>query len=150
MLPGGIGEAPVKRVPAIAVRLAYLVVFCWNVVCALQFVLDPESYVAGFELSGVEGRVAVQGLGVAFLMWNATYPAVIASPRRFRSLSVVVVVQQAIGLVGESWIMASLPAGHAALVASIQRFIVFDTVGLAIMLATLIWLTVSDSRARTR
>lgn len=139
-----------KRVPAIAVRLAYLVVFCWNVACALQFVLDPESYVAGFELSGVEGRVAVQGLGVAFLMWNATYPAVIASPRRFRSLSVVVVVQQAIGLVGESWIMASLPAGHAALVASIQRFIVFDAVGLAIMLATLIWLTVSDSRARTR
>lgn len=139
-----------KRAPAIAVRLAYLVVFCWNVVCALQFVLDPESYVAGFELSGVEGRVAVQGLGVAFLMWNATYPAVIASPRRFRSLSVVVVVQQAIGLVGESWIMASLPAGHATLVASIQRFIVFDAVGLAIMLVTLIWLTVSDSRARTR
>lgn len=29
------------------------------------------------------GAAAVQGLGVAFLMWNATYPAVIVSPRAF-------------------------------------------------------------------
>ena len=137
-----------NKAPAIAMRLAYLIVFCWNVLCALQFVFDPESYTAGFELSGIEGRVAVQGLGVAFLMWNATYPAVIADPRRFRSLSVVVVVQQAIGLAGESFILASLPAGHAALVASIQRFIAFDAAGFVMMLATLVWLTVSDRHAK--
>lgn len=55
------------------------------------------------------GAAAVQGLGIAFLMWNATYPAVIASPLRFRAVAVIVLVQQAIGLAGESWLRFGCP-----------------------------------------
>ena len=114
--------------------------FALNVQCALQFVLWPEAFAGAYELSGVAGEAAVRGLGVAFLMWNATYPAVIASPRRFRALYVVVLVQQAIGLVGETAILLGLPGGHEVLAASILRFIAFDAVGLVLMAAAFAWL----------
>ena len=130
-----------SRAAANVARIAYAAVFVLNVQCALQFVLWPEVYAPQFELGGVAGAAAVRGLGVAFLMWNATYPAVIANPRRFHALAVVVLVQQAIGLVGESWMGASLPAGHDALAASIGRFVAFDGAGLVLMAAALGWLT---------
>lgn len=138
-----------SRAAAVATRIAYAAVFALNVQCAIQFVLWPEAYAPQFELAGVAGAAAVRGLGVAFLMWNATYPAVIANPRRFRALAVVVLVQQAIGLVGESWIWASLPAGHDALAASIGRFVVFDGAGLVLMTAAFGWLALT-TRKRPR
>lgn len=136
-----------RDLPAIAARIAVALVFALNVQCALQFVLWPASFAGAYELSGVAGEAAVRGLGVAFLMWNATYPAVIASPRRFRSLYVVVIAQQTIGLIGESAILLSLPAGHEILAESIQRFIAFDATGLVIMVAAFVWLC-ADSRER--
>lgn len=119
--------------PAIAARIAVAAVFALNVQCALQFVLQPQAHAGAYELSGVAGQAAVRGLGVAFLMWNATYPAVIASPRRFRALFAVVLAQQAIGLAGESFILWGLPAGHEVLAGSILRFIAFDAAGLVLM-----------------
>ena len=115
-------------------------VFAINVQCAASFVLWPDAYAPSFEVAGVPGAAAVQGLGIAFLMWNATYPAVIASPLRFRAVAVIVLVQQAIGLAGESWLRFGLPAGHAALSASIERFILFDAAGLVLMAAAFGWL----------
>lgn len=144
-------ESPTSvRVATWTVRVAYLIVFVVNVQCAMSFIVDPESYAGAYELSGVAGNVAVQGMGLVFLMWNATYPAVIVNPRRFRAMSVVVLVQQIIGLVGESWIRFSLPAGHEVLSASLLRFIAFDGFGLAIMAATFIWLLVAEHRAAKR
>ena len=122
-----------------ALRVVRTPRFCGSVRC--------ERAVRG-ELAGVPGATAVRGLGIAFLMWNATYPAVIASPARFRALGVVVLAQQAIGLAGESWIRLSLPAGHEALAASIDRFVVFDAAGLALMGVAFAWLLVADRRAR--
>lgn len=144
--------APIEREPRIRravwlARLAFLAVFVVNVQCAVQFALWPEAYAGGFELAGVPGEAAVQGLGIAFLMWNATYPAVIASPLRFRALGVVVLVQQAVGLVGESWIRLGLPAGHEALAAGIDRFIAFDAAGLVLMGAAFGWLALTSRRA---
>lgn len=134
------------RAASIAARVAVAVVFVLNVQCAVSFVLWPGAYAASFELGGVgvAGEAAVAGLGVAFLMWNATYPAVIVNPRRFRALYVVVLVQQTIGLVGESWLRLGLPAGHEALAASINRFVAFDAFGLLIMTAAFVWLTFVD------
>lgn len=137
-----------QRAAGIAARVAVALVFAVNVQCAASFVLWPEAFAGGFELAGVPGAAAVRGLGVAFLMWNATYPPVIANPRRFRALFAVVLVQQAVGLAGESWILLSLPVGHAALAASIIRFIAFDAAGLVLMAAALAWLVLADRRAR--
>lgn len=126
-----------------AVRIAFAVVFFLNVQCAVQFILWPGSFTGSYELSGVAGEAAVRGLGIAFLMWNCTYPAVIIRPERFKALGVVVLVQQAIGLVGETLLSASLPGGHVILQGGISRFALFDGLGLVLMLATFIWMMVA-------
>ena len=56
------------RAAVIATRVAFALVFTINVQCALSFVMWPDAYAASYELSGVPGAAAVQGLGVAFLM----------------------------------------------------------------------------------
>ena len=121
-------------VAAWACRVCFALVFAMNVQCAFSYIFMPESFVGGFQLSGVEGAVAVQGIGVAFLMWNATYPAFIVFLQRFRALGAIILFQQAIGLVGESMIYLSLPEfGYVQLAHSIARFIVFDAIGLVFM-----------------
>lgn len=115
----------------------------------------PESFVSGFQLSGVPGMVAVQGIGIAFLMWNATYPAFIVNPKRFKALGVVILAQQAIGLLGESVIFLGLmgvmpfvfpdiattiaDGSYAQLSESILRFIQFDAFGLIIMIVSFVF-----------
>ena len=111
-------------------RLVVGIVFFFNVTCALAFVAQPDRYAPGFEVSGVPGRVLVRGIGILFLMWNATYPPVLVRPDRHRTLFAVILAQQAIGLAGETWMWATLPTGHAALWATGLRFIAFDAAGL--------------------
>ena len=120
-------------------RITVGAVFLMNVSCALAFILQPESYSPGFEVAGVPGRIYVQGLGILFLMWNATYPLVIFHPIRYRALFVVVLIQQAIGFTGETWLWLTLPAGHSPLRATGLRFIIFDGIGL-ITMAGAYWL----------
>lgn len=127
-------------------RVAFAAVFVVNVQCALSFVLWPGDFAAAYELAGVPGEAAVRGLGIAFLMWNATYPAFIYAPMRFRALGWVVLAQQAIGLVGESLLFASLPPGHEVLAASIMRFIAFDGAGLVLMSVAFACTLIADKR----
>jgi hypothetical protein len=56
-------------------------------------------------------------------------------PRTHRALFAVVLVQQLVGLVGETWLLLTLPAGHDALAASIARFAAYDGAGLLVMAA---------------
>ena len=115
------------------VRVVFTAVFAINVMCALQFVIDPGAFAGAYELEGTAGEAAVRGIGIAFLMWNATYPTFIVAPARFRVLGWVILAQQAIGLVGESLLLFGLPSGHDMLAASITRFIAFDGAGLILM-----------------
>ena len=139
-------SAPRKRISsrtaAWLARVAVFIVFFLNVMCAVQFILEPIGYATAYGLPATEESGAmVAGLGVAFLMWNATYPAVIISPRRFRALYVVVLFQQLIGLVGESCILAHLVGaglGSSLMAAGIMRFVVFDAGGLVLMLVAFI------------
>ena len=118
------------------------IVFFLNVMCAVQFIVWPDTYAASYGLPPTpESAAMVAGLGVAFLMWNVTYPAVIASPLRFRVLFIVVLVQQLVGLVGESGILLQLAGAGLAdgpMAHGILRFIVFDAGGLILMLAAFI------------
>lgn len=106
-----------------------------NLTAAIPYVLDPDAYARAFELSGAPGAAMVRGLGILFLMWNVTYLPVLHDPMRQRTLFGVVLAQQVIGLAGETWILATLPTGHAALAASGLRFIAFDGVGLLLLVA---------------
>lgn len=131
-----------------AARIALAAVFVVNMQCAVQFVLWPDAFAPAYELAGFEGRIAMQGLGVAFLMWNATYPLAIANPVKHRALFGVVLAQQAIGLIGESAILASIPAGHELLASSILRFVAFDGAGLIAMALAFVALSVSLKRRK--
>ena len=116
------------------------VVFLVNVQCALAFLLWPERYASSFEMGGVAGMAMVRGLGVLFLMWNVPYAVALWHPVRHRDFLFAALVMQAIGLVGETLIYATLPGTSAVLRASILRFIVFDGLGL-LALAVAAWLT---------
>lgn len=120
-------------------RIIVGAVFLMNVSCALAFILQPEKYSPGFEVAGVPGMIYVQGMGILFLMWNATYPLVIFHPIRYRVLFVVVLIQQAIGFTGETWLWLTLPSGHSPLRATGLRFMLFDGIGL-IAMAGAYWL----------
>lgn len=132
-----------EKIANAVVRLVFACVFAVNVHCALSFLLTPESFVAGFMLqdAGQVGRTAVAGLGIAFLMWNATYPMFIAFPARYPVLGWIVLAQQAIGLLGETYLYICSSAAGALepLRASILRFMVFDGAGLAAMGAAFAW-----------
>jgi hypothetical protein len=104
-----------------------------NLSAAIPYLIDPAAYAGAFELDGLPGAAMVRGLGILFLMWNVTYLPVIVDPLRQRTLFAVVLAQQVVGLAGEIWILGSLPSGHAVLVASGQRFVVFDSVGLVLL-----------------
>lgn len=121
-------------------RAAVGCVFFINITCAIAFILRPENYAGGFEISGIPGKVAVQGFGFLFLMWNVTYPPVMFQPERQMLLYSIILIQQAIGLVGESWMYMALPTGHAALRATGLRFIFFDGIGLLMMGAAFVLL----------
>ena len=135
------------RIAADFMRLAYALVFVVNVRCALGYLVSTEAFLPSFDASGEAGLVALRGIGVAFLMWNATYPAVVWDPVRFRSLAAVVLVQQVIGLVGESWIYTGISGAYPELQATIRAFILFDGFGLVVMLVTFVWLEVERRRS---
>ncbi len=137
-------------VAAWACRVCFALVFAMNVQCAFSYIFMPESFLGGFQLSGVVGAVAVQGIGVSLLLLNATYTAFLVLPQRFRALGAIILFQQAIGLVGESMIYLSLPEfGYAQLAHSIARFIVFDAIGLVLMTLSFVALcTITRNRGR--
>ena len=123
-----------------AVRISFLFVFVVNVQCALSFIIWPDAFVQAYQLEGISGQAAVAGIGVAFLMWNVTYPAVIFRPDSFFSLGVIVLIQQLVGLIGECFIWSQLPSvGFELLSSSIARFVLFDGAGLIRMGAAFIW-----------
>ncbi|MDR0298299.1 MAG: hypothetical protein LBI11_06600 [Streptococcaceae bacterium] len=124
-------------------RLAVTAVFALNVDCALNFIFRPAEFLTAYGLSGLEGMAAIQGLGVAFLMWNATYPAVIWQPRKNCTLFVILLIQQLIGLVGESFI-ALHTTGILQL--SIFKFIFFDAADLILLSLAFAFLALAKPR----
>jgi hypothetical protein len=129
-------------------RFALAMVFFFNVTCALAFVVRPEAYMRGFEVSGIPGEIIVQGIGILFLMWNVTYPLAIWHPWRYRWLFVIVIAQQVIGFAGETWMLLTLPSGHTSLTVTGTRFAAFDGGGLAAMVITFALMTYHHRRRK--
>jgi hypothetical protein len=101
---------------------------------AIPYLVHPADYAAAYELTGVPGEVAVRGFGILYLMWAVPFIPAIWHPARNRVAFVIVLAMQAIGLIGESLMLAGLPASHAVLRASGLRFIAFDGAWLVILL----------------
>lgn len=114
-------------------RFLIAIVTGWNLQAALVFILWPERFMHGFELTGVPGAAAVRGTGILFVMWNVPYLVALWNPRKYRLVLGIAIVMQLVGLVGESFILFTLPDGHALLRSSILRFIIFDAGGLILL-----------------
>lgn len=111
-----------------------------NVQSALAFLIWPGAYAGTFELSGEVGDAMLRGMGVLFLMWNVPYGVALWHPIRHRISLYEAVAMQTIGLVGEAFIYTSLSTVHSLARASLARFIVFDSLGL-LLLVFAVWLT---------
>ena len=114
-------------------RVLVALVFFINVQCALQFIIWPDAYTGAYQLEGASAEAIVRSFGICFLMWNATYPPVIARPEKHRALFGVMIAQQVIGLVGESALYTTLGPALPILASSVMRFIIFDGAGLVLL-----------------
>lgn len=121
-------------------RLLIGLVIASNLLAAITFMLHPKLYMGGFELSGVPGKAAVAGFGILFLMWQVPYFFALADPLEYTISLISAVIMQAIGVVGESVLKSTIPNQHVVLRSGINRFIVFDAAGLALLVAA--WLIV--------
>lgn len=119
-------------------RLLIAAVTLMNLQAAFLFMLHPQDYAPGFEMSGVTGEAMVRGMGLLLLMWNIPYLFAALHPvRHFISL-VEAVIMQFIGVTGESLILYGLRGQHPIVQTSVRRFIVFDGAGLVVLLAALL------------
>ena len=107
-------------------------VFFANVQCAVAFIVSPGAFAPSYELSGAVGMATIQAIGVLFLMWNVPYAVALWHPVRHRLSLWEAIIMQAIGVSGESLLLISLPGGHEVLQSSIERFILFDGMGLVL------------------
>jgi len=119
-------------------RLLIAAVIAWNLQAAVAMLIDPTRSAAAFELSGAAGEAAVRGVAVLFVMWNIPYLVACWQPRGQRASLWVALAMQAVGVVGESLILLSLPAGHEVLVGSLRHFIAFDAAGLLLLILSLL------------
>ena len=121
-----------------AARLLIALVVAWNLECALVFLLSPAGFAPGFELTGIPGLAAVRGFAVLFVMWNIPYLVALWHPLRHRVSLREALVMQAVGVIGESFILFSLPGGHTLLHTSLLRFIIFDASGVIALLGAIL------------
>ncbi len=135
-----------QRLVWISRFLIGLVLF-FNVQCALVFLISPANFAPGFELQGVVGDSMVRAMGILFLMWNVPYVIAVMHPVRRRISLYEALVMQAIGLIGETVLLVTFPAGHPVLRETVGRFIFFDGAGLGFLLIALILTIRQPSRS---
>ncbi|HTX93261.1 MAG TPA: hypothetical protein VMC09_18745 [Anaerolineales bacterium] len=119
-------------------RLLIATVVAWNLQCAIVFLLNPGVFAPGFEMSGVPGEAAIRGFAVLFVMWNIPYLVAVWQPRRQRVSLWQALAMQAVGVLGESLILFSIPAEHVILHASLVRFISFDAAGVILLIGAIL------------
>jgi hypothetical protein len=104
----------------------------------LTFLISPGLYAPGFELAGIPGEAAVRGTAVLFVMWNIPYVVALWQPHRHRISLWEALIMQVTGLLGESLILRSIPAGHMMLQSSLVRFIGFDAAGVLLLIGAVV------------
>jgi hypothetical protein len=111
-----------------------------NLQAAGLFLFFPEGIAQSFDLAGPAGRIAIQSIGILFLMWCVPYVFALINPIRYRVSHIEACIMQTIGLLGETFLLIYLPGSLVFTPASLQRFILFDFGGLILLLLAL-WLS---------
>ena len=125
-------------------RMLIAIVIVWNLQSAFVFIFFPSRFVQAYELSGAAGEAAIRGFGILFLMWNVPYLFALKDPVRYQLALTFALLMQSIGLIGESYILSTVPVEHVLLRNSILRFIIFDGIGL--LLLAIAWFLVNKKR----
>lgn len=115
-------------------RLLVGLVLLLNAQAAAAFLIFPAQYAPGFALSGPVGAGIIRAFGILFVMWTVPYFVAAWHPVRHRTALFEAIAMQAIGLGGETMLLATFPAGYPQVEATILRFIIFDGCGLAALL----------------
>jgi len=124
--------------PLTSARLLIAIVLFFNLQCALVFLIWPQTYMPGFGLDGILGQQIVRALGVLFLMWNIPYLFALAHPvRHFISLLEAVLIQ-AIAVLGDALILLTAGPLPPQIQSTLQRFFLFDGVGLILLLIAIV------------
>ncbi len=110
-----------------------------NLQAAILFLNKPGTFAAAFDLAGSAAIIAIRSIGILFLMWCVPYFFATLNPVRYRVSLIEACIMQSIGLVGESILYLRLPAGLENTPSSLERFILFDAVGLIMLLVALIF-----------
>ncbi|KPL81082.1 hypothetical protein ADN00_00700 [Ornatilinea apprima] len=113
--------------------LVSLVLFL-NLQAAVFFFIFPQRFVPSFQLSGDTGPFVIQSMGVLFLMWTVPYFFAAINPIKYQVALVQAVIMQIIGVAGESLIYLHLPEKLTILKLSLQRFILFDSAGVLLLI----------------
>lgn len=113
--------------------LVSLVLFL-NLQAAVFFFIFPQRYVPSFQLSGDTGPFVIQSMGLLFLMWTVPYFFAAINPIKYQVALVQAVIMQIIGVAGESLIYLHLPEKLTILKLSLQRFILFDSAGVLLLI----------------
>lgn len=124
-----------------------LVVTLWNIQCALVFIFKPVNFISSFNLSGVVGATVVRSIGLLFLMWNIPYLFALIHPIRWQICLWVAVIQQFLGVAGETWIRSLIPL-EPVLRSTIFRFIIFDAAGLFLLMAALVIINIQTRKGK--
>lgn len=127
-------------------RVLVGIVLFWNLQASIQFMLKPELLTRGFQLEGIPGRAAGSGYGILFLMWQVPYFFALAHPVRFKISLWQALIMQAIGVIGESILFATIPVDYLPLRDSIIRFIIFDGTGVLILAVALLIIRFQSSK----
>lgn len=128
-----------KKLPIVWIaRLLVGIVTFLNLQAAFYFLIRPQDYAPGFELIGEPGSAMIRGVGLLFVMWNIPYIVALIHPMRHFVSLIEAVVMQAIGVVGESLILLTIPDIHLQIHSSVMRFIFFDGAGLISLVIALI------------
>ena len=112
-----------------------------NLACAVDFIFRPKLYLAAYELSGEVGRVVIIGYGILFFMWQIPYFFAFYHPRLHKVSLIQAILMQAVGLIGESLLLRTIPIENSVLRSSILRFIWFDGGGLVLLIVAYILVT---------
>jgi len=72
-------------------------------------------------------------------MWQVPYVFALIHPLSNHRSLIEAVLMQAIGLVGETLLLRSIPAAHTVLRASVLRYVIFDAGGLLLLIIATAW-----------
>jgi hypothetical protein len=120
-----------------------------NFQAALFFLIFPNRISPGFGLTGLAGKAVVQGIGLLFLMWCVPYCIATWDPVKHKVSFIETLAMQTIALVGETILLVLLPAKVPELTSTVQRFILFDGIGLLFLVVAAVLLWIPGQKKKT-